>query len=89
LGGRGFWFLVSGILDSFIEVTVQCFAFKGSMLRVQRFNAARSRVPASFLAVTVQGFNVSMFKGSKVQCLLSEWDLEFGIWNLEFGIWDL
>ena len=59
------------------------------MLRVQ--GSITCGVPASFLAVTVQGFNVWGVQGFK--CLKSfvfmNYGLELGIWNLEFGIWYL
>jgi len=68
-------------------------AFKGSRFNCLRRSIAYG-VPASFLAVTVQGFNVWGVQGFK--CLKSLksfvfmiYGLELRIWYLEFGIYDL
>jgi hypothetical protein len=65
-------------------------AFKGSRFNCLRRSIAYG-VPASFLAVTVQGFNVWGVQGFK--CLKSFvfmiYGLELRIWYLEFGICDL
>jgi hypothetical protein len=60
------------------------FAFKGSMLRVQRFKATRSRVQVSFLAVMVLSIKFQFLKRTEVKLSMGS-EFTFFTGGFEFG----